>query len=360
MYKLNNYIISKNKSVKDALKLIDKNGEKTCFVIDDKKKLIGSVTDGDIRRKILKKKENLNQKIHKFCNKKTTFFFQDQIKLKKIKSVFIKKRIEIIPILDKSKKIIDIKLRSEIFDKTKKIKKKKNKSLSKVNVVVMAGGKGQRLDPITRIFPKPLVPIKDKTAIENILDSFLHYGAKKFFFTLNFKSDLIKAYFNNKPKMRNKITYINEKTPLGTVGGLRNLKGKISKNFILSNCDVIFDFNYENMIKHHIKSKNDLTLITSNQSSLIPYGVCEVNKKDELIKIIEKPKYNYLITTGLYVLNSKILKFIAKNKVLNMNNLIEILKKNNFKIGTFKISQKNWYDIGQLHEYKKKLELLSV
>jgi len=158
MYKLNNYIISKNKSVKDALKLIDKNGEKTCFVTDDKKKLIGSVTDGDIRRKILKKGENLNQKIYKFCNKKTTFFFQNQIKLKKIKSVFLKRRIEIIPILDESKKIIDIKFRSEIFNKTKKIKKKKNKYLSKVNIVIMAGGKGKRLDPITRILPKPLVP----------------------------------------------------------------------------------------------------------------------------------------------------------------------------------------------------------
>jgi len=360
MYKLNNFIISKNKSVKDALKLIDKNGEKTCFVINDKKKLIGSITDGDIRRKILKKRENLNQKIYKFCNKKTIYFFQNKIKYKKIKSVFLKKRIEIIPILDKTKKIIDLKFKSEIFDRTKKIRKKKNKSLSKINIVVMAGGKGQRLDPITRIFPKPLVPIKDKTAVENILDSFLYYGAKKFFFTLNFKSDLIKAYFNNKPKIRNKITYINEKKPLGTVGGLQKLKRKISKNFIVSNCDVIFDFNYENMIKHHIKSKNDLTLVISNQSSLIPYGVCEINKKDELIKIIEKPKYSYLITTGLYVLNSRILRTIPKNKFLNMNSLIEILKKNNFKIGTFKIGQKNWYDIGQLHEYKKKLELLSV
>ena len=360
MHKINNYIISKSKSVKDALKLIDKNGEKTCFVIDDKKKLIGSVTDGDIRRNILKKRKYLNQKIYKFCNKKTKYFFQNKIDHKKLKLIFLKKRIEIIPILDKTRKIVDLKFKSEIFGAKQKNKKKKNKSLSKTNIVVMAGGKGQRLDPITRIFPKPLIPIKDKTAIENILDSFMNYGAKKFFFTLNFKSDLIKAYFNNKPKIRNKINYINEHKPLGTVGGLEKLKGKISKNFILSNCDVIFDFNYENLMKYHTRSKNDLTLVISNQSTLISYGVCEINKENELIKIIEKPKYNYLITTGLYVLNSRILKVIPKNKFLNMNNLIEILKKNNFKIGTYKIGQKSWYDIGQLHEYKKKLELLSV
>lgn len=360
MFKLNNYTITENKSVKDALRLIDKNGEKTCFVINNKKELVGSVTDGDIRRKILKKRENLNQKIYKFCNKKTTYFFQNKIKLKKIKSIFLKKRIEIIPILDETKKIIDLKFKSEIFSSIRKKKRINKQFLSKVNIVIMAGGKGQRLDPITRIFPKPLVPIKDKTAVENILDSFLNYGAKKFFFTLNFKSDLIKAYFNNKPKVKNKITYINEKKPMGTVGGLNKLIGRISKNFVLSNCDVIFDFNYENMIKHHIKSKNDLTLVTSNQSSTIPYGVCEVNKQGDLIKIIEKPKYNSLITTGLYVFNSRILRIIPKNKFLNMNSFIEILKKNNFKIGTYKIGQKNWYDIGQLHEYKKKLELLSV
>ena len=122
----------------------------------------------------------------------------------------------------------------------------------------------------------------------------------------------------------------------------------------------IFDINYEQLIKTHIKANNDLTLVISKQKTVIPYGVCELDKNNELKNIKEKPKYNYLITTGLYVFNSKILKKIPKNKYLDMNNFISILKKNKFKIGTFKINQKDWYDIGQLHEYKKKLELLSV
>jgi len=202
--------------------------------------------------------------------------------------------------------------------------------------------------------------MKGKTAIENIIDSFIKYGVKKFFFTLNFKSELIKAYFNNNPVLRRKINYVNEFKPLGTVGGLRKLKGKITKNFIVSNCDVIFDFNYNNLMQFHLKNKNDLTLVTSNQTIEVPYGVCKINSNKELLKIEEKPKYNYLITTGLYVFNSKILKLISNNQYMDMNNFIEILKKNKLKVGTFKIGQKQWYDIGQLREYKKRLELLRV
>lgn len=360
MTKINRYLIFKNKTIKDTINLIDKNGEKTCFVVDEKKRLIGSVTDGDIRRNILKKRKSLSEKIHKFCNKKTKFILEGRINQKRIKHFLLDKRIEILPIIDKDRKITLLKFRSEILSKKQKSKKQNNKSLSKINVVVMAGGKGERLDPITRIFPKPLVPIKDKTVLENIIENFINYGVRKFFFTLNFKSDLIKAYFNNKPKIKRKINYISEHKPLGTAGGLQKLQKKISKNFIVSNCDVIFDMNYEKLIKFHIRSKNDLTIVVSKQKTKIPYGVCKIDNNNELINIEEKPQFNYLITTGLYVFNSKILKLIPKDKYLDMNKFIEKMKKANFKVRTFKIGQKNWYDIGQLQEYKKKLELLSV
>lgn len=358
---INKYIISKNKNVKDALKIIDKNGEKTCFVVDEKRKLLGSLTDGDIRRNILKQKKDKGETVYKLCNKKTKYLLQSQIKTNKIKNLFIKKRIEIIPILnnENDKKIIGVILKSKNFGIKKKISGKNN-TLFKTNVVIMAGGKGKRLDPITRVLPKPLVPLKGKTAIENIIDSFTKFGSKKFFLMLNFKSDLIKAYINNIPRIKKKISYVNELKPLGTVGGLEKLKGKVTKNFLVSNCDVVFEFDFKNLIQSHIKNKSDLTLVTSNQTSLIPYGVCKINSNKELLKIEEKPKYNHLITTGLYVFNSNILRFIPKNKYMDMNNFIEILKKNKLKIGTFKIGQKQWYDIGQLHEYKKRLETLRV
>ncbi len=359
MKNLRKYLINKEKKIKDALKLIDKNGEKTCLVLDQNKKLFGSLTDGDIRRKILRKGKNINERIHKFCNRKTISINEGKINKRKIKQIFLNKKIEILPVLDKNKKVINIILKSQIFKAVKRKKFIKN-VLSKIKVVVMAGGKGQRLDPITRIFPKPLVPIKDKTAIENIVDSFTKFGVKKFFFVVNHKADLIKAYFKNKSLLNKKIEYLNETKPLGTAGGLEKLKGKIKGNFVVTNCDVIFDFNFNELIKTHVNRKNDLTLVTSNQNSILPYGVCKVNSQNELIKIHEKPKYKHLITTGLYILNSSILKLIPKNKFLDMNQLIEISKINKKKVGVFKINQKNWQDIGQLQEYKKKVNLLSV
>ncbi len=358
--KLNKYLINKNKKVKDALSLIDKNGEGTCFVIDEKKKLLGSLTDGDIRRNIYKRKKNINEKVYKFCNKKTKYLIKNYFDKKKVKQIFIKSRIDIIPVVDDKKRIAEVILKSESFGIKQKKKTDKTSTLSNTKVVIMAGGKGQRLDPITKIFPKPLVPLKDKTAIENILDSFLKLGVRKFYFMLNFKADLIKAYLSNKPETKQKIEYLNENKPLGTVGGLEKLKRKISGNFIVSNCDVIFDFNFKELMRYHLRKKNDLTLVTSNQTSILPYGVCTINSKKELLNIQEKPKYKHLITTGLYVFNSRILNLIPRNKFLDMNNFITILKKRKKKIGTFKINKSKWYDIGQLREYKKRLDSLNV
>ena len=359
-HNLNKYLIAKNKKVKDALILIDKNGERTCFVIDEKKRLLGSLTDGDIRRNIYKRKKNINEKVYKFCNKKTKYLIHDNFDKKKVKQIFIRRRIDIIPVVDDKKRIVEVILKSENFGIKQKKKTDKTSALSNTKVVIMAGGKGQRLDPITKIFPKPLVPLKDKTAIENILDSFLKFGVKKFYFILNFKSDLIKAYFSNKPAIKQKIKYLSENKPLGTAGGLEKLKRKISGNFIVSNCDVIFDFNFKELMRYHLRKKNDLTLVTSNQTSILPYGVCTINSKKELLNIQEKPKYKHLITTGLYVFNSKILDLIPRNKFLDMNNFITILKKRKKKIGTFKINKSKWYDIGQLREYKKRLDSLNV
>ena len=174
-HNLNKYLIVKNKKVKDALILIDKNGGRTCFVIDEKKRLLGSLTDGDIRRNIYKRKKNINEKVYKFCNKKTKYLIQDNFDKKKVKQIFIRRRIDIIPVVDDKKRIVEVILKSENFGIKQKKKTDKTSALSNTKVVIMAGGQGQRLDPITKIFPKPLVPLKDKTAIENILDNQHNY-----------------------------------------------------------------------------------------------------------------------------------------------------------------------------------------
>ena len=357
--KIKKFLIKNNRTAEQALKVIDKNGSKTCFIVDNNNKLVGSLTDGDIRRSLYKKKKTIGQKLNNFLNKKYKFIKEkEKLDYHKIRKILVEERIEAIPVVDEENKVIDVIINSKKYFLRKK--KGPDKTLSNIKVVIMAGGKGERLDPITRVLPKPLVPLKDKTVIENIMDSFLKRGAKKFFLLLNFKSDLIKAYFSSKKNINSKINYVNEVKPLGTAGGLEKLKKNITNNFIVSNCDVVFDFDYKKLINYHTNKKNDLTLVVSNQTSVIPYGVCKIDKNNNLNRIDEKPRYKHLITTGLYVFSKKILNNIPKNKFLDMNTFIEILIKKEKKIGIFKISQNNWYDIGQLREYKKRLDSLDV
>ena len=357
--KIKKFIINYDKTIKDALKVINKNGQKTCFVIDTAGKLYGSITDGDIRRKILRSNKTINEKVKYHCNKKSIFFIKNKLSIKKVKNIFLKKKIEILPLLNNNKKIIDVILKTD-FSNTGKKKFKKSNLLKKFKVVIMAGGKGHRLNPITKIFPKPLVPIKEKTAIENIIENFSKFGIKNYYLVLNHKADLIKAFFKSKNNLYQKISYIDETKPLGTAGGLEKLKSKIKGSFIITNCDVFFNFDIGNLISFHNKNKHDLTLVVSNQVSILPYGVCELDYNLRFKKIKEKPKFKHLITTGLYVMNSSVLKLLDKNKYQDMNYLIEKAQSKNFKVGTYKIGKNNWQDIGQLRDYKKNLSLLGV
>ena len=358
MLNIKKFIIHKDQKLFKALKLINKNKEKTCFIVDKNRKLIGSLTDGDVRRKILNKK-NINHSVYNFCNKNCVFLFKDKIKSLNLKKFFQKKKIELIPVLNSKKIIVNILFKENFFNlKANKGKIVIKKNLSKIKVVIMAGGKGTRLDPITKVFPKPLVPIKNKTAIECIIDSFLKFNIKNFYFTLNYKPELIKAYFKN-IKKNYKINYLEEKKPLGTAGSLAKIKTRFKDNFFLTNCDVIFNFDYNDLLQFHIKNNSDMTIVVSKESVEIPYGVCGVNKFNKINKIIEKPKISNLITTGLYVINPKIIKTLKANKHLDMNKFISSTLSKKFKVEMYKIKKSSWYDIGQLKDYKKKINLLS-
>lgn len=353
------FTINFNKTIRDALKLINKNTCKTCLVLDSNDCIYGSVTDGDIRRKILKNSKILNEKLKNYCNKKMIYLKDKDYKIAKARKLIKKKKIEIIPIVNKNKQIIKVLLKSDL-DSNKKKKIKKDNSLKNIKVVIMAGGKGKRLDPITKIFPKPLVPINDKTAIENILGNFSKFGVRNFYLILNYKAELIKAFFKSKNNFSQNISYVEEKKPLGTAGGLEKIKKKIKNPFLVTNCDVFFNFNIKKLIEYHNKNRCDLTLVVSNQISILPYGVCEIDKDLNFTNIKEKPKFKHLITTGLYLINPSLLKMLPKNKFYDMNTFIEIVNKKNFKIGTFKIGKNNWYDVGQLRDYKKNIRLLTL
>ena len=237
-------------------------------------------------------------------------------------------------------------------------KKKINPEKIDIEVVIMSGGKGTRLKPFTNILPKPLMPIRGRPIIELIIEKFLENGCKNFYLTTHYKSELLKAFFQEiKPNY--KISFIKEKKQLGTIGGLSLLRRKLNKskeNIFVVNCDVLHNFNYNDFYTHHLKNKFDITLIASTKNFKIPYGVCEINKMGHLKKMREKPEQNFLVNTGLYLMKKRILKLIPSNQKFDLTDLIILSKKRGFKIGVYPIDDHNWKDIGQIDSYFQSLK----
>jgi NDP-sugar pyrophosphorylase family protein len=263
-------------------------------------------------------------------------------------------KLDFIPIIDKNNMVADYITWSGIGGESQP-----EKSLSDVPVVIMAGGKGTRLEPFTMVLPKPLVPIHENPIIEHIIERFTNLGCNDFHLTLSYKGKILKAYFEElRPKY--KIHFVEEQEPLGTAGSLRFLKEKFHQPFFVTNCDIIIKADYASLYKYHCKGSYDLTLVASAKEYVIPYGTCELNSDGNLSHINEKPKYDFLINTGLYVLNPDVIELIPENKCYHITHLIEALKKQNKKVGVFPISENDWIDIGQWEEYKKAINNLII
>ena len=228
-----------------------------------------------------------------------------------------------------------------------------------IPVIIMAGGKGTRLDPFTRVLPKPLIPVGDKTIVEIIIDKFLVYGANTFFLSVNHKANIIKSYFEDLT-LSYYLYYIEENSPLGTAGSLKLIQNKISENIFVTNCDILVDADYFDLSVFHKSNNYSITIVASLKHFNIPYGVCEINDGGALKKIIEKPEYNFLVNTGMYVLKSEVLNLIPSDKAFDMTDLINAVTFSGGKVGVYPISEKSWIDIGEWSEYRKALEALKI
>jgi len=341
-----NYFIDHNCSTKKAIIKINKLGGSSLIVIKNRNQLKGILSSRDLRKSIINKKI-LNRTISKIYNKKPKFIYKDELKNKLNRISYVIKTLNIIPVIERnSKKVTDVLTSHSIknFQKTKQ--KKINTS-----VVIMAGGKGTRLLPYTSVLPKPLLPLGDKPAIQHIMEKFHNYGNNDFFITLNYKSDILKSFFQNLKEKIYKIKFVNEKKPLGTAGGLFNIKNKLKKDFFLTNCDTIIKSDYNEIFNHHIKNNNDITIVVVEKKIIIPYGFFK--KKKNIF--IEKPKYKVNASTGFYVIKKNCLSLLKKRKYLDFNEFIQISLKNNKKIDHYKIRENEWIDIGQMNKYHKHL-----
>ncbi len=340
-----------NISISDALKKIGNSGTKYLVVVNNKKKLLGTLADGDLRRAILKKKK-LNSSIKDIFNKNPYYLTHGKFENKNLKNFFLNNKINFVPIVSEKKIVLDVISLSDLLNEKKVIKK-----TNKIPVVIMAGGKGTRLQPFTKVLPKPLIPINGKTVIEHIIESFLKNGSENFYVTVNYKSKILKSFFEElNPNY--KISYLQETKPLGTAGSLFKLKNKIKSPFFLTNSDIILDIDLQDLYNFHINNKSDITMVTAAKEFQVPYGVCELTARGDLKKIIEKPKYDFFTNTGLYVVSENIINLLEKNKKIDMDQLILKAKKNKKKIKVFPVSDKQWLDIGQWNEYRKTVQQL--
>ena len=347
------YTIGRKSSVKIAMQQLDAIGSKILFVVDGSGRLIGSLTDGDIRRWILKN-GMLSGSVDSACNKKP-FAVGKEYGIDEVKAVMTRQKIPMIPVVDGKRRLVDVLMWDAIFG-TVGIRVRRQMSIP---VVIMAGGKGTRLDPFTRILPKALIPIGEKPVIEVIIDRFRDYGITSFHVSINHKSRMIKAYFEE-VRPAYDVFFLEETKPLGTAGGLSLLKGKVNGDIFVINCDILIESDLAEIVDFHRKRNLDVTLIGALRHYRLPYGVCEINGAGNLKGIKEKPEFDLLVNTGFYLLKSSVLNAIPNDTRTDMTDLIDKLRKQRKKIGVFPISERSWIDVGEWEEFKKASAILSV
>lgn len=342
--------IRQDRTIIESIKQLDQTGYKILLVVDEER-LIGVITDGDIRRWILKNGD-FNVSVKQMMNTNPVCLLEKDIK--KADALMKARYIEAIPIVDIEKKVKNVVFWNERFDQNLNY-------LNKIElpVVIMAGGKGSRLYPYTKIIPKPLIPIGDKTIIERIIDSFKVYGCNDFYLTVNYKKAIIKAYFEELDR-NYKISYVEEEKFLGTAGSLGLLRGKVDKTFFLSNCDILVDVNYSHVLKQHKKNRNLITMVTSLKNYILPYGIIKTNEEGRIIDLKEKPELNFQINTGLYIVEPDVLEDIPKDEFIHITDIVNNYIACGKKVGVYPVTEKAWMDMGEIKEMEKMLASLNI
>ena len=333
-------LINQDDTILNAMKKMNKTGYVNLLVIDKFKKLKGTITDGDIRRNLLKD-NNLKKKLNSIYNKKYFYLKKNQKLTDKMNNFIMRNKHVIIPIVNHKKIPISYISFNEKLNN-------KNKKFEPNRIVIMAGGIGTRMRPFTDILPKPLVPLKGKPMILSIMDNFKKYNFNDFTITLN-KKEKILDIFLNQFKNNYSFDYFKETKPLGTAGCLRKMNFK--NDFFLTNCDTYININLQNLLKFHKSSKSLLTMVASIKSLNLSFGECILDNNGKLKKILEKPKKNYLTNTGLYIMRQDIKNYLPKKNNFGMDDVISSLLKSKKKISVFPIPNDAWKDTGSWTDY---------
>jgi dTDP-glucose pyrophosphorylase len=333
-------------SIQQVLKVMDQTSTRLLLVMEDDK-FISLISIGDIQRAIIDN-YHLNEPIKNILRKKITVASPND-NPDEIKQRMLQNRTEFMPVVDKNSKLMEIIFWKDLFKGTEVHEDKLD-----LPVVIMAGGKGTRMQPLTHVIPKPLIPIDNKTIAEHIINNFYKIGCRHFFMSINYKAKMIKEYFTDLEK-NYAISFFEEDKPLGTAGSLHLLNGKIDKPFFISNCDILIEEDYREIYKYHQDYKNELTIVGSFRHYPIPYGTLETGENGQLISITEKPELSFLINSGMYILEPHLFNEIPRNEFFHITDLIQRIKIRNGRVGVFPVSEKSWIDIGEWDKYLQKI-----
>ena len=338
------FIASKDVTVVEAMKLIDINTHGIIYIADENRKLTGSLSDGDIRRWIIRTGD-LNGKAELMMNRNPKSVFESE---RRSGASFMKNsKIHSVPVVDEQLRIVDI-----LFDDETEASEVSSSGLAGTPVIIMAGGKGTRLYPYTKILPKPLIPIGDIPILERIINRFTRCGANDFYLTVNYKKEMIKAYFSETDKPY-ELEFVEEDKPLGTAGSLKLVKTRFEDPIIVANCDSLILTDYSLLYEHHKKTNNDITMVSAVKKYTIPYGVISFGDNGEIISMDEKPVQSCFINTGMYVINPEVIELIPAGKMFHMPDLVEEVIKKGGKVGAYPVSEDSFLDMGEFDEMRR-------
>ncbi len=338
-------IIYEYQTIKEALIKLDEFGARinlTLFVLDSDDRMVGTITDGDIRRGLIKGL-NLQDTIAIYMRKNFRYLSHGNVSMETIDSAR-KQGVRLLPVLDENSKIF------RILDLAKQ------KSLLPVEAVLMAGGRGERLRPLTDLLPKPMLPLGDKPIIQYNIENLVKYGIDKIHISVKYLSEKISSYFQDGTQLNAFIDYLEEDQPLGTMGALSLIREVESDYILVMNSDLFTDINFEEFFLHFTESGADMAVASVPYNVSVPYGVLDI-KEGCVTSIIEKPTYTYYSNAGIYIMKKEVLKNIPPGCYFDATDLIQKLIDQDRKIAYFPIVG-YWIDIGKPEDYKKAQEYI--
>lgn len=338
--KVSNHIINQSNNVRDALILLDKlSTDAILFVVNENNQLIGSLTDGDIRRGFINGYD-FHDPITSYMQHNPVAFEEKNYSLEDLE---LSKKFRIVPILNENKEIIDI------------VNFRLQRTILPIDVVIMAGGKGQRLLPLTADTPKPLLKIGDKPIIEYNIDQLIKVGVKSITLSVNYLAEQIIHYFGNGENKGIEIDYIKEDKPLGTIGSILLKRSFLHDDILVMNSDLLTNIDFADFYKTYKDTNADIAVAAVSYKVKVPYGVLETNSDNTVVSLKEKPSYTYFSNAGIYLIKKEILSMIPRDSFFDITDLMERVIDMKNKLVTYPLNC-YWLDIGKHEDFQKAQE----